>query len=113
MISSIDQCEYSSFVQVLSHIELCPLSSHLGGLSEKLKLNLCYLLKGESKAEPADIQESAFNLVPLVMSQRIQADSPRGTVGKNLPASAGDMGSIRGQEGPTCHGAAKRLCHDY
>ena len=39
-------------------------------------------------------------------------DFPVGTVVKNLPANAGDTGSIPGPEDPTCHGAAKSVCHD-
>ena len=39
--------------------------------------------------------------------------SPGGPVIKNPPAKAGDMGSIPGQEDPTCHEAAKPLCHNY
>ena len=31
----------------------------------------------------------------------------------NLPASAGDRGSIPGREDPTCPGAAKPVRHDY
>ena len=34
-------------------------------------------------------------------------DIPGGPVVKNLPANAGDMGSIPGGEDPTCHRATK------
>ena len=32
---------------------------------------------------------------------------------KNPPANAGDVGSVLIQEDPTCHGAAKPVCHNY
>jgi len=35
---------------------------------------------------------------------------PGGSVVKNLPVNAGDMGSI--WEDPTCRGATKPLCHN-
>ena len=38
---------------------------------------------------------------------------PGGPVVKNLPADAGDMGSIPGPEDPTCHGAIKPVRHNY
>ena len=38
-------------------------------------------------------------------------DFPGGTVVKNLPANAGDTGSI--PEDPTCCGATKPVCHNY
>ena len=40
-------------------------------------------------------------------------DFPGGTVVKNLPASAGDMGSIPVREDPTCHGATKPVRRNY
>ena len=43
-------------------------------------------------------------------------DFPGGTVIKNSPANAGDMGSSpgrRSQEDPTCRGATKPMCHNY
>jgi len=40
-------------------------------------------------------------------------DFPGGPVVKNLPASAGDMGSIPGLEDPTCHGKTKPEGHNY
>ena len=40
-------------------------------------------------------------------------DSPGGAVVKNLPANAGDAGSIPGLEEPTCRGAAKPVHHNY
>ena len=40
-------------------------------------------------------------------------DFPDGTVVKNLPASAGDMGSSPGPEDPTCRGATKPVRHNY
>ena len=36
---------------------------------------------------------------------------PGGSVVKNLPANAGDMGYIL--EDPTCHGATQPWCHKY
>ena len=44
---------------------------------------------------------------------RIVWDSPGGAVDRNLPASAGDMGSIPGPEDSTCHGTAKPVHHNY
>ena len=38
---------------------------------------------------------------------------PGGTMVKNLPANAGDMGSSPGQEDPTCRGTNKPMCHNY
>ena len=35
------------------------------------------------------------------------------SVVENLPANAGDMGSIPAQEDSTCHGATKPVCHNY
>ena len=32
---------------------------------------------------------------------------------KNLPANAGDMGSIPGLKDPTCHEATKPVRHNY
>ena len=32
---------------------------------------------------------------------------------KNPTANAGDTGSSPGPEDPTCHGAAKPVCHNY
>ena len=40
-------------------------------------------------------------------------DFPGGTVVKNPPANAGDMGSSPVREDPTCRGAAKPVCHSY
>ena len=40
-------------------------------------------------------------------------DFPSGTVVKNLPAKAGDMGSIPVPGNPTCHGATKTVHHNY
>ena len=40
-------------------------------------------------------------------------DFPGGTVVKNLPANAGDMGSIPGPEDPTCRRATKPVRHNY
>ena len=34
-----------------------------------------------------------------------------GSVNKNLPAHAGDMGLIPGPEDSTCHGATKPVSH--
>ena len=36
-----------------------------------------------------------------------------GPVVRNLPANAGNMGSIPGLEDPTCCEATKPLCHNY
>ena len=36
---------------------------------------------------------------------------PGGSVIKNPPANAGNMGLIPGQEDPTCHGATEPVCH--
>ena len=36
---------------------------------------------------------------------------PGGAVVKNPPANAGDTGLL--WEDPTCHGAAKPVCHNY
>ena len=38
---------------------------------------------------------------------------PGGPMVKNLPANAGDMGSIYGGEDPTCGGATKPSCYNY
>ena len=38
---------------------------------------------------------------------------PGGSVVKNLPANARDIGSILVREDPTCHGATKPVCHNY
>ena len=38
---------------------------------------------------------------------------PGGTVGKNSPANAKDMGSILVWEDATCRKATKQVCHDY
>ena len=38
---------------------------------------------------------------------------PRGTVDKNLPANAGDTGSIPVQEDSTCCRTIKPVCHNY
>ena len=38
---------------------------------------------------------------------------PGGSVVKNPPAAAGDTGSVPVQEGSTCRGAAKLMCHSY
>ena len=38
---------------------------------------------------------------------------PAGSVVKNLPANAGDEGSVSDLEDPTCQGAAKPVRHDY
>jgi len=35
------------------------------------------------------------------------------SVVENLPADAGDTGSVSAQEDPTCHGATKPVCHNY
>ena len=43
----------------------------------------------------------------------VDRDFPGGTVVKNLPASAGDTGSIPGPEDPTWRGAAKPVGHSY
>ena len=40
-------------------------------------------------------------------------DFPGGAMVKNLPANAGDTGSIPGREDPTCHGATKPVRHNY
>ena len=40
-------------------------------------------------------------------------DFPGGTVIKNLPAIAGDMGLIPGREDLTCRGATKPVRHNY
>ena len=36
---------------------------------------------------------------------------PGGSMVKNPPANAGDMGSIPDREDPTCLGAARSVCH--
>ena len=38
---------------------------------------------------------------------------PDGTVVKNPPANAGDMGSNPGLGNPTCRGATKPVHHNY
>ena len=38
---------------------------------------------------------------------------PGGTVVRNPPASAGDMGMIPGPEDPTCRRATKPVHHNY
>ena len=38
---------------------------------------------------------------------------PGGSVVKNLPAKAGDMGSIPDPEGPTCHETTKPMHPNY
>ena len=40
-------------------------------------------------------------------------DFPSGTVVKNPPANAGDMGSIPVREDATCHGVTKPMSHNY
>ena len=40
-------------------------------------------------------------------------DFPGGTVDRNLPANAGDKGSIPGPEDSTCHGGTKPTNHNY
>ena len=40
-------------------------------------------------------------------------DLPGGAVVKNLPANAGDMGSIPGPGRSTCSGTTKLVCHNY
>ena len=40
-------------------------------------------------------------------------DIPGGPGVKNLPANAGDMGSIPGGEDPTCHRATKPMHLEY
>ena len=40
-------------------------------------------------------------------------DLPGGTVDKNPPANAGDMGSTLVWKDPTCRGATKPVCHNY
>ena len=43
----------------------------------------------------------------------IRKDFPSGPVVKNLPANAGDMGSIPGPGRSTWFGATKPMCHSY
>ena len=38
---------------------------------------------------------------------------PAGSVVKNLPAKAGDTGSVPELEGPTCHGTTKPMHHNH
>ena len=40
-------------------------------------------------------------------------DFPGGTVVKNPPVNAGDMGSSPGPGNPTCRGATKPVRHNY
>ena len=42
-----------------------------------------------------------------------QMDFPGGAVDKNLPANAGDTGSMPGQEDPTGRRATKPVSHNY
>ena len=51
------------------------------------------------------------------VSHKLVKNDKRGFLGgsevKNLPASTGDTGSIRGQKYPTCYGAAKPMPHSW
>ena len=57
-------------------------------------------------------QRFSHFLVPFIFL-KIMLDFPGGTVVKNPPANAGDMGSTLVQEDPTCHGATKSVRHNY
>ena len=45
--------------------------------------------------------------------KKSKQDFPGGTVDKNPPANAGDMGSILVWEDSPCHWATKPMCHNY
>ena len=45
--------------------------------------------------------------------EKISKGFPGGSMVKNPPASAGDMGSIPSTEDPTCYGATKSPNHNY
>ena len=45
--------------------------------------------------------------------KKLDQGFPGGCVVKNLPANAGDAGSIPISEDPMQHGATKRVCHNY
>ena len=50
----------------------------------------------------------------LILSRRVTWSGFLGSsVVKNLPANAGDTGSIPGQGDPTCGAATKPMCHQY
>ena len=40
-------------------------------------------------------------------------DFPCGTMDKNMPANARDIGSMLGPEDSTCHGATQSVHHNY
>ena len=46
-------------------------------------------------------------------SKEVFQGFPGGTMVKNPPANAGDMGSSPGLEYPTCRRATKPMCHNY
>ena len=48
-----------------------------------------------------------------IIFKNLHGDIPGGSVLKNLPANAGDMGSSPSPEDPTCHRATKPLHHNY
>ena len=48
-----------------------------------------------------------------ISSLKKERNIPGGPMVKNLPANAGDMGSVLVQEDPTCCGATKPMCHNY
>ena len=56
----------------------------------------------------ATLKKSAKNVITKIN----RPDFPSGTVHKNLPANAGDTGSIPGLEDSTCHRAAEPVCHN-
>ena len=54
-----------------------------------------------------------LNELPGLLTRSFVRNLPGGAVVKNLPANAGDMGSIPGPGRSTCYRATKPLCHNY
>ena len=64
---------------------------------------------------PTEIWESSylFNFCHIHYNKKTSWDFPGGPMVRNLPASAGDTGSIPGQGGHTYHEAALTMYHNY
>ena len=56
---------------------------------------------------------SCMKCIYLIMSCNFILGFPGGPAIKNPSANEGDMGSISGQEDPTCYGATKASRHNY
>ena len=65
------------------------------------------------RAKEEGTNENYKNNQKTFNKMEISRDFPGGTVVKNPPANAGDMGSSLIQEDPTCCGATKPVHHNY